>query len=65
MGLNIPLGVTVRPSYSNETGQTRLQLPPCALHVICMVRMWRSTNRGDISTLCEGGQELGISGTPI
>ena len=44
MGLNIPSGVTVRPSHGNETGQTRLQLPPCALHVICMVRMWRSTN---------------------
>ena len=41
MGLNIPSGVTVRPTHGNETGQTRLQLPPCALHVICMVRMWQ------------------------
>ena len=44
MGLNIPLGVTVRPTYSNEIGPTMLQLPPCALDAICMVRMWRSTN---------------------
>ena len=42
MDLNIPTGFTVRPTHGNETGQTVLQLPPCALHAICMVRMWRT-----------------------
>ena len=41
MGLNIPLGVTVRPTHGKEIGLTMLQLPPCALHAICMVWMWR------------------------
>ena len=40
MGLDIPLGVTVRHTHGNETGQPLL-LSPCALHAICMVRMWR------------------------
>ena len=56
MGLNIPLGVTVRPTHGNETGQTRLQLPPCALHEICMVRMWRMKH----SLLFDGFGELWI-----
>ena len=34
-------GVTVRPSQSDEIGQPLLQLPPCALHAIRTVRMWR------------------------
>ena len=41
MGLSIPSGVTVRPTHGNETGQPLLLLPPCALHAIRMVRMWR------------------------
>ena len=40
MGLNTPSGVIVRPTHRNETGQPLL-LPPCALHAIRMVRMWR------------------------
>ena len=37
--------VTVRPTQGDEIGQPCWQLPPCAWHVICMVRIWRrSTN---------------------
>ena len=42
MGLNIPSGVTVRPTHGDEIGQPLLLLPPCALHAIRMLRMWRT-----------------------
>ena len=32
MGLNIPSGVTVRPTHGDEDRPNTLQLPPCALH---------------------------------
>ena len=41
MGLNIPLqGSLFGLPHGDETGQPLL-LPPCALHTIRMVRMWR------------------------
>ena len=43
MGLNIPLqGSLFGLLHGDKTGQQRLQLPPYALHVIYMIRMWRT-----------------------
>ena len=58
MGLNIPLGVTVRPTHGDKIGQLLIS-PPCVLYVIRMVRMWRrSTNmilsKGNVDYLLAG-----------